>query len=82
MSDDDLVPGPDAEEQDMPVDDEAPLVEPVGGVGDRPEADVLEQSMVVRTAKDVRPPTRRDDVPEADAWEQSIEAPLDDDDRS
>lgn len=78
---DDFVPGVDAEEQDAPVDGEAPLVEPVERVGDRPEADVLEQAMVVRAEQDVRSPTRRDDVPEADAWEQSIEAPLDEDDR-
>jgi hypothetical protein len=78
---DEFVPDADADEQDRAVNGEAPLVEPVGGVGDRPEADVLEQSIVVRAEKDIRSPTRRDDVPEADAWEQSIEAPLDDDER-
>lgn len=79
---DEYAPNADAEEQDRTVDEDAPLVEPLTGVGDRPEADVLEQSMVVRAEQNVRSPARRDDVPEADAWEQSIEAPLDDDDRS
>jgi hypothetical protein len=43
-----------------------------------PEADALEQ------AREVVPPPRRGrpaidpEVPEADAWEQSIEVPLDD----
>lgn len=78
---DEFVPSADTDEQDRTVDEEAPVAEPVAGVGDRPEADVLEQSMVVRAEQNVHAPTRRDDVPEADAWEQSIEAPLDDDDR-
>jgi hypothetical protein len=77
---DEFVPESD-DEQDPAVDEEAPTVERVETVGDRPEADVLEQAMVVRSEQDVRSPTRRDDVPEADAWEQAIEAPLDDDDR-
>jgi hypothetical protein len=78
---DEHVPDADAEEQDMAVDEEAPTVERVDSVGDRPEADVLEQAMVVRAEQNLRSPTRRDDVPEADAWEQAIEEPLDDDDR-
>ena len=36
------------QEQERPVDDEAPEREPVDSVGERPEADVLEQSAVVR----------------------------------
>jgi hypothetical protein len=78
---DEFVPDADAGEQDVVVDDEAPAVERVDAVGDRPEADVLEQSMVVRAEQALRSPTRRDDVPEADAWEQAIEEPLGDDER-
>jgi hypothetical protein len=69
---------PDADE-DQVVDEDAPEREPVESVGDRPEADVLEQAAVVHTEQDVRRPTLRHDVPEADAWEQSIEEPLEDD---
>lgn len=77
--DDAFVPEADAEEQDEVVDEDGPELERVESIGDRPEADVLEQAVVVHTEQDVRTPTRRDDVPEADAWEQSIEEPLEDD---
>jgi hypothetical protein len=77
--DDALVPGADAAEQDPVVEEDAPEREPVESVGERPEADVLEQAAVVRTEQDIRMPNRRHDVPEADAWEQSIEEPLEDD---
>lgn len=73
-----MVPEADAAEQDTVVDEEAPEVERLDAVGDKPEADVLEQATVVRTEQEFRPPSRRDDVPEADAWEQSIGAPIDD----
>ncbi len=72
-----LVPD-DGAEQDPPVDEEAPEVEPVGSVGDKPEADMLEQAAVVRTEQELHRPSRGDDVPEADAWEQAIEEPIDD----
>ena len=78
---DDFGPGADTPAEDEPVDEDAPKVERVDAVGDRPEADVLEQAMVVRAEQDVRAPTRRDDVPEADAGEQAIEEPLDEEDR-
>lgn len=77
-----LVPESEGPDQDPPVDEEAPGIEPVESVGERPEADVLEQATVVRTEQELHRPSRRDDVPEADAWEQSIEAPIDDDQRS
>ena len=77
--DDAFVPEADAEEQDEVVDEDGPELERVESIGDRPEADVLEQAVVVHTEQDVRTPTRRDDVPEADAWEQAIEEPLEDD---
>jgi hypothetical protein len=79
---DPFVPGGDPAEQDTAVDEEAPELEPVESVGERPEADVLEQAAVVRTEQQLHRLPRRDDVPEADAWEQSIEAPIDDDERS
>lgn len=77
--DDRLTPAADAEERDPAVDGDAPAVVHVEAVGDRPEADVLEQAAVVETEQAVRRPTVRDDVPIADAWEQSIEEPLDED---
>lgn len=70
---------PDAAEQDPTVDEDAPARVLPEEVGDRPEADMLEQSVVVETEQAVRRPTVRDDVPIADAWEQSIEEPLDED---
>lgn len=73
------VPDVDASQQDPVVENDAPELEPVDSVGERPEADVLEQAAVVRTEQDFRRPTRRHDVPEADAWEQSIEEPIEDD---
>jgi len=53
--------------------------EPAQGVGDKPEADAIEQAHPVdeRRARVVAPP--RDDVPEADWLEQSVVEPLDDD---
>ena len=74
-------PTPDtvAAEDDRTVADDAPAVVAPEAVGERPEADVLEQSAVVETEQAVRRPTVRDDVPIADAWEQSIEEPLDED---
>lgn len=74
-----FVPQADAEDQSEVVDEDGPELEPVESIGERPEADVLEQAAVVRTEQEVRRPTQRDDVPEADAWEQSIEEPLGDD---
>jgi hypothetical protein len=64
--------------QDMVADEEQPDIEPVETIGERPEADVLEQATLVRAEQAARRPVIRDDVPEADAWEQSIEEPIDD----
>lgn len=75
---DDTVPDADAAEQDAPVAGGQPDREDLGSMGERPEADVLEQATVVSTEQAARRPTIRDDVPEADAWEQAIEEPLDD----
>ena len=69
----------EADALDPPVAREAPERERVELTGERPEADALEQAAVVRTEQDVRRPSLRDDVPAADAWEQAIEEPLDDD---
>ena len=68
-----------ADEDDPTVDEDAPELVTPDAVGEKPEADVLEQSAVVETEQAVRRPTVRDDVPIADAWEQSIEEPLDED---
>lgn len=78
MADDDIVPDADAAEQDAPVVTGPSDREDVGVIGERPEADVLEQSVAVSTEQATRRPAIRDDVPEADAWEQAIEEPLDD----
>ena len=77
MMDDRFTPDADAAEQDPTIDGDAPELIVPAVAGERPEADVLEQSTVVRTEQAVRHPTVRDDVPIADAWEQSIEEPLD-----
>jgi hypothetical protein len=69
----------DDAEGDETVAGDAPALVAPESVGERPEADVLEQSAVVETEQTVRRPTVRDDVPIADAWEQSIEEPLDED---
>ena len=79
MADDPTVPDADAAEQDAPVDAEPPAMDRVDVIGERPEADVLEQAAIVRSEQAATRPTIRDDVPEADAWEQAMEAPLDDD---
>jgi hypothetical protein len=81
VADDNTAPRADEAEQDAPVSGEPPTKEQVDLVGDRPEADVLEQAAIVRTEQAARHPRVADDVPEADAWEQAIEAPLDEDER-
>jgi hypothetical protein len=68
----------DASEQQIPVDERPPQLDEVPEVGDRPEADVLEQAAVVSTEQAARPPTIPADVPQADALEQSIDEPIDD----
>ena len=47
-------------------------------IGDRPEADVLEQSRPVAGERVVRPPDERGEVPEADWMEQQVTEPFDD----
>lgn len=81
MVDDPRAADADAAEQDAPVAAEPPARDRVDTVGDRPEADVLEQAAVVQAEQFADPPDRRAEVPEADAWEQSIGEPVDDDDR-
>ena len=46
---------------------------------DAPEPDVIEQSQPVAPRPDRLPPTLDPEVPEADALEQAIEVPEDDD---
>ena len=81
MADHDIAPDADVAEQAATVYGDEPEEEPIGLVGDRPEGDVLEQSRAVRTEQATRRPDLGAEVPEADAWEQAIEAPLDDDER-
>lgn len=76
---DDGIPDAELDDHDSPVDAEHPAMARVGALGERPEADALEQATLVRTEQAVHRPVVRDDVPEADAWEQSIEEPIDDD---
>ena len=78
---DDGVPEADGDQPDLVVGEEPPEIQPPQALGERPEADVLEQTTLVRADQAVRRPVIRDDVPEADAWEQSIEEPIDEDDR-
>lgn len=68
----------DASEQQAVVDEQPPQFDERREVGDRPEADVLEQAAVVRTGQAARRPTIPADVPQADALEQSIDEPIDD----
>ena len=88
------VPGkalPDAGEGDVQDQHDpggAPEPEPVSSVpsgqldsADRPEADVLEQAVVVEVDQSVEPRPWHDDVAEADWLDQSIEEPLDDERR-
>jgi len=73
---DEPIPEADAIEQDLAVEqrsDELP-----DSVGDRPEADVIEQARPVTEERSVRSPSERGEVPEADWFEQSIVEPLDD----
>lgn len=81
MAEDDAVPAADAAEQDTVVAGEQPAEEEIGVVGERPEADVIEQRMLVRTEQSARRPDLGAEVPEADAWEQAIEEPFDEDQR-
>jgi hypothetical protein len=75
----DPTPEADALEQREQPDgaEEAPPDVPLIG-DDRPEADTLEQSVVVEEDQVLDRGTRRDDVPEADWLDQSIAEPLDD----
>lgn len=76
---DEAVPPVDSFEQTQPADGDADeTLEPSGGPGDRPEADVYEQSQGVEDHQRAVREGRREDVDEADWLEQSIEEPLDD----
>ncbi|MGO9559381.1 MAG: hypothetical protein ACLPQS_01165 [Acidimicrobiales bacterium] len=55
------------------IDEDLPL--------DAPEADVQEEDQVVEEQQSFKPTDRRDDVPEADWYEQSIEETLDEEAR-
>lgn len=81
MAEDDAVPAADAAEQETAIAGEQPVEDEIGAVGDRPEADVIEQRRLVRTDQAARRPDIGAEVPEADAWEQAIEEPFDDDER-
>jgi hypothetical protein len=77
MDHDEPVPERDAREQS-----ENPDVAPVDlpeGVGEKPEADALEQAHPVERDRVRVIPPGRDDVPEADWLEQSVVEPLDED---
>ena len=77
--DHDPVPEADAIEQDRAVEEESDDLP--GSVGDRPEADAIEQARPVGEERAVRSSSQRDEVPEADWFEQSIVEPLDDEAR-
>ena len=77
MDHDEPVPEADALEQRRPAD----WVGGPGTVGDRPEADAVEQQQPVVGARPLFAHPDRDDVPEADWLEQSIDEPFDDDER-
>jgi hypothetical protein len=74
----DETPPVDSFEQGQPIDGEAETsLEPADGFGERPGADVYEQSQGVEDQQRVIRGERREDVEEADWLEQSIEEPLD-----
>ncbi len=60
-----------------PEGDGGPGTVLAGGLGDRPEADVLDQAAEVAGTHPRRPGERADDVPEADWLEQAIAEPPD-----
>ncbi|HLX87037.1 MAG TPA: hypothetical protein VKR22_01045 [Acidimicrobiales bacterium] len=64
-----------------PDDTEADASPTPGEIGDRPEADVLEQSEVVEEQQSVQRSPRPPDADEADWLEQSVAENLDDDRR-
>jgi hypothetical protein len=82
MDADQVVPEADAFEQDQALVEGAAALP--RSIGDKPEADVIEQerSVVeersVAEERSVRSPSERGEVPEADWFEQSIVEPLDD----
>jgi hypothetical protein len=78
MAEHDIAPDADVAEQQAAVDGDEPAEEHIASVGDRPEADVLEQSRSVHTEQAARHPDLGAEIPEADAWEQAMEVPLDD----
>jgi len=68
---------------DEPTDDDRPVVPEPGPVRlpddpAVPEADALEQAAEVGTGPRFDTPAWGVEVPEGDAWDQSIEVPLDD----
>jgi hypothetical protein len=71
------VPENDAQEQpESPDGTSADLPE---DLGEKPEADVLEQALPVQRERVRKIAPARDDVPEADWLEQSVAEPLDED---
>jgi hypothetical protein len=77
VAEDDPIPQADALEQHEEPEREPDRPEWPDHLGDRPEADTLEQSMTVEEEQVLEPGQRRDDVPEADWLEQSIGEPVD-----
>jgi hypothetical protein len=76
MEQNEPVPEADAVEQEVKVEegwDHLPA-----SVGDRPEADAIEQARPVAEERTLRSSSERGEVPEADWIEQSIVEPLDD----
>jgi hypothetical protein len=76
MDHDEPVPEADAIERERAVEERSDDLP--GSVGDRPEADAIEQARLVAEERAVRSSSERGEVPEADWIEQSIVEPLDD----
>ena len=77
MAEHDPIPEADALEQHEDPEREPTQPDRPGDLRDRPEADTVEQSMVVEEEQVLERGERRDDVPEADWLEQSVGEPID-----
>jgi hypothetical protein len=71
-------PVPENDSEERPVAGEASVDIPED-LGEKPEADALEQALPVQGERVRKVAPVRDDVPEADWLEQSVAEPLDDD---
>lgn len=79
MDRDEPVPEADAIEQSEDTDSSVAPSELPNEIGEKPEADALDQSRAVSEARVRVVPPERDDVPEADWLEQSVAEPFDED---